>query len=141
MSQGNVNILMELWAATTEDGNAPFWDHWEMLLTIDAINGGDTPWQSFTASYSGIRPPKDPPNWILKEYTVFFCDPLTVVWSIISNMDFKGNSDYVPYIEFKGEKQHWSDLMSGGWAWKQAIVFFTLHAPPAPHTNSGLGYY
>ena len=87
-----------------------------MLATIDAINDGDAPWQSFTASYSRTRPPKDPPDWMLKDYTVFFCDPLTVVWNIVSNPDFNGQFDYAPYMEFENEKQRLSDLMSGNWA-------------------------
>ena len=121
MSQGNIDILMEPWATTNGDGQAPFQDHQEMLATIDAINNGDAPWQSFTASYSGTRPPKDPPDWMLKDYTVFFRDPLTVVRNIVSNPDFNGQFDYAPYTEFENEKQRLSDLMSGNWAWKQAV--------------------
>jgi hypothetical protein len=121
MSQGNIDILMELWNSTTEDGQAPFQDHREMLATIDAIKCGDTPWQSFTASYSGARPPGNAPDWMLKEYTTFFRDPLAVVRSIISNPDFNDRFDYAPYTEFEDEKQRWSDLMSGKWAWKQAV--------------------
>lgn len=128
MSQGNVDILMELWAATAEDREGPFQDHREMLAAIDAIKEGDTPWQSFTASYSGTRPPKGPPDWMLKDYTVFFRDPLAVVRSIISNPDFNSQFDYAPYMEFEGEKQRWSDLMSGGWAWKQAVGFVSTVA-------------
>ena len=123
MSQGNIDILMELWASTTEDGQAPFQDHREMLVTIDAIDCGDTPWQSFTASYSGTRPPGAPPDWMLKEYTVFFRDPLAVVRGIVSNPDFDGQFDYAPYTEFEDGKQRWSDVMSGKWAWKQAVGF------------------
>jgi hypothetical protein len=121
MSRGNIDILMELWATTTGDGQAPFRDHREMLATIDAINGGDAPWQSFIASYSGTKPPNDPPDWMLKNYTVFFRDPLAVVRSIIANPDFDGQFDYAAYTEFEGGKRRWSDLMSGKWAWKQAV--------------------
>ena len=126
MSQGNIDILMELWASTTEDGQAPFRDHREMLATIDAINSSGTPWQSFTATYSGTKPPKDPPDWMLKEYTVFFRDPLAVVRSIILNPDLNGQFDYAPYMESEDEKQRWSDLMSGKWAWKQAVGFVLI---------------
>ena len=61
MSQGNVDILMELWASTTPDGQAPFQNH-QMLVTIDGIDGGDISWQSFTAKYSGTKPPGNAPN-------------------------------------------------------------------------------
>jgi hypothetical protein len=119
---------MELWASTTADGRAPFHDHQEMVETIDAIHGGDTPWQSFTASYAGAKPPSNIPDWMLKEHTIFFRDPLAVVRNIISNPDFDGQFDYAPYTEFEDEKQRWTDLMSGKWAWKQAVgsvrIFF-----------------
>lgn len=133
MSQGNVDILMELWASTVEDGQAPFQNHREMLETIDAIDCSNTPWQSFSANYSGNKPLNDPPDWMLKDYTVFFRDPLAVVRSIISNPDFNGQFDYVPYIESEGEKRRWTDLMSGQWAWKQAVGSFNSHISPAFH--------
>ena len=123
MSQANIDILMDLWASTTADGQAPFRDHREMLATIDAIDGGDTPWECFTASYSKTKPPANTPDWMLKKYTVFFRDPLAVVWAIISNPDFNGQFDYAPYMEFEDEKQRWTDVMSGKWAWKQAVGF------------------
>jgi hypothetical protein len=122
VSGEHVDVLMELWASTTESGQAPFQDCQEMLTAIDAIDGGgDTAWQSFTASYSGTTPPKDVPDWMLKDYTVFFRNPLSVVRNIISNPDFNGQFDYAPYMEFEDEKQRRSDLMSGKWAWKQAV--------------------
>ena len=130
MSQGNIDILMELWASTSADGRAPFRDHRDMLATIDAIKGGDTPWQSFTASYSGTKPPGNPPDWMLKKYTVFFRDPLAVVRNIISNPDFSGQFDYAPYMEFEDEKQHWTDIMSGKWAWKQAVGLIQTSMTP-----------
>ena len=58
---------------------------------------------------------------MLKEYTVFFRDPLTVVCNIISNPDFNSQFNYAPYTEFEDEKQCWTDVMSGKWAWKQAV--------------------
>jgi hypothetical protein len=41
-----------------------------MLETINAIDGCNTPWQSFSASYSGDKPPNNIPDWMLKDYTV-----------------------------------------------------------------------
>ena len=122
MSQGNIDILMELWASTT-DSQPPFRNHREMLETIDTIETGDTSWQSFTATYSGTPPPDNPPDWMMKQYTFFFCDLLAVVRNIVSNPDFNGQFDYAPYKEFEGEKRSWQDLMSGEWAWKQAVSF------------------
>lgn len=121
MSQADIDTLMRLWATTTSDGLAPFQNHQEMLATIDAIKLGDIPWQTFSAKYCGEVPSNNPPDWMLKEYTVCFRDPLSVVRSMISNPDFKGQFDYAPYAEFEGGKRRWTDLMSGAWAWKQAV--------------------
>ena len=121
MSQADIDTLMQLWASTTSDGSAPFQNHQEMLETIDAIDVGDIPWQSFSANYSGAIPPGNPPDWMLREYTVFFRDPLSVVRSMISNPNFKGQFDYAPYREFAGGHRRLADLMSGNWAWKQAV--------------------
>ena len=126
MSQTDIDTLMRLWASTTSDGCAPFQNHQEMLATIDAINLRDIPWQSFSAQYSGTVPPGNAPDWMLHEYRVFFRDPLSVVRSMISNPDFKGQFDYAPYREFKGSQRRLVDLMSGNWAWKQAVCFVTF---------------
>ena len=126
MSQGDTDTLMRLWAATTPDGYAPFLNHQEMLATIDAIDLGDIPWQSFLVKYSGDIPPTNPPDWMLKEYTVYFRDPLSVVRSMIANPDFRGQFDYSPYMEFEDGKRRWTDVMSGDWAWKQAVRFHSI---------------
>jgi len=89
MSHGDVDTLMRLWATTTLDGCAPFSNHQEMLTAIDAIDVGDVPWQSFSATYSGMAPPVNPPDWMLKEYTVYFRDPLAVIRNMVSNPEFK----------------------------------------------------
>ena len=126
MSQADVDTLMRLWAATTSDGCAPFLNHQEMLSTIDAIDLGDIPWQSFSAKYSGDIPPTNPPDWMLKEYTVYFRDPLSVIRSMISNPDFKNQFDYAPYREFEDGKRRWTDVMSGNWVWKQAVCLTSV---------------
>jgi len=124
MSQADVDVLMRLWASTTPDGLPPFLNHQEMLATIDAINLADIPWQSFSATYTGTIPPGDAPDWMTRDYTVFFRDPLSVIRSMISNPDFKGQFDYAPYREFEGGQRRLGDLMSGNWAWKQAVCNF-----------------
>jgi len=123
VSQGDVDILMQLWASTTVDHCAPFENHQHMLATIDAIKDGDAPWHSFSAKYSGVHPPKNPPDWMVKEYTVFYRDPLTVIRNMISNPTFNGQFDYAPYMEFEDESRQRSDVMSGDWAWEQAAGF------------------
>ena len=133
MSQADIDTLMRLWAATTPDGCAPFLNHQEMLTTIDAISLGDIPWQSFSAKYSGEVPPTNPPDWMSKEYTVYFRDPLSVVRSMISNPDFRGQFDYAPYREFEDGKRRWTDVMSGDWVWDQAVRFSSILMRCRPH--------
>ena len=119
MLQNNVDTLMRLW--TTSNGHAPFLNHYNMLSTIDAINFQDVQWQSFSTKYSGDVPPVNPPDWMLKEYTVHFRDPLSVVRNMIFNPDFKGQFDYAPYREFEDGTRRWTDVMSGNLVWKQVV--------------------
>lgn len=121
MSQGEIDTLMQLWASTTADHRAPFEGHEDMLAAIDAIEDGDAPWHSFSAKYSGPHPSGNPPDWMVKEYTVYHRNPLTVLRQIISNPSFKGQFDYAPYKEFEDGVRRWSDVMSGDWASKQAV--------------------
>ena len=121
MSHADVDTLMRLWATTSSDGHAPFSNHHDMLSTIDVIDLRDSLWQTFSAKYSGNAPPENPPDWMLKEYTVYFRDPLCIVRSMISNPDFKGQFDYAPYRAFEDGIRRWTDIMSGNWAWKQAV--------------------
>ena len=104
----------------------PFLNHHDMLAAIDTIDLKDVQWQSFSAIYSSKTPPANPPNWMLKEYTIHFCDPLLIVQSMISNPDFKGQFDYVPFREFKNGVHRWTDIMSGNWAWRQVVYSTTF---------------
>ena len=140
MSHADIDTLMRLWASTTSDGCAPFLNHQELLTKIDAIDVRDVPWQSFSAKYSGTPPPTDPPDWMLKEYTIYFRDPLAVVRNMISNPGFKHQFDYTPYREFEDGVRRWTDLMSGDWAWDHAVclpsISMTRTAHHAPRTLS-----
>ena len=131
---------MRLWAATNSDGHAPFRNHQDMLSKIDAIDLADIPWQSFSAKYSGEVPLADPPDWMLKDYTVYYRDPLSVIRSMIANPAFKGQFDYAPFRELEGGTRRWTDIMSGNWAWKQAVRsrLFTRSVPTLTET---LGRY
>ena len=91
MSAGNVNILMNLWAATQdikgEVVNPPFMDTWDQHSTIDLIPLGNIPWQGFKFKYTGIIP-ENAPTWMTKEYDVWFHNPLEVMEAQIGNPDF-----------------------------------------------------
>lgn len=126
MSQANIDTLLRLWANTLPDGCPPFQNHQGMLATIDAINLKDIKWQSFSAKFSGKIPPASPPDWMLKDYIVYFRNPLSLVRSMISNPNFKGQFDYAPYREFEDGLRRWTDVMSGDWAWRQAVWFLII---------------
>jgi len=140
MSHRDIDTLMRLWAATTTGDCTPFSNHQEILVAINAIDIGDVPWQSFSAKYSETVPPTNPPDWMLKEYTVYFRDPLVVIRNMLSNPEFKNQFDYAPYREFEDGVHRWTDLMSGDWAWEQAVrvssIFTTRTTHNSPRTLS-----
>ena len=57
---------------------------------------------------------------MVKEYTVYSRNPLTVIQNMISNPAFNGQFDYSPYAEFEDKSRRRSDVMSGDWAWEKA---------------------
>ena len=125
MSAGNVNILMNLWAATQdvkgEDVNPPFADTQDLHSTIDSIPLGDIPWQGFKVKYTSDIP-ENAPTWMTKEYDVWFRNPLEVMEAQIGNPDFDNEIDYAPKQVFSRNKKHqYTDFMSGQWPWDQAV--------------------
>ncbi|KAH9886281.1 hypothetical protein C8Q73DRAFT_658720 [Cubamyces lactineus] len=121
MSAGNINELMQLWAATLPPGqDPPFADAKDMLNTIDLIPLVDMPWQAFIVKYVGPQPARDPPPWMDKEYTVWFRCPRHVLHMQLSNSDFAAEMDYTPRRVYRGDEREYGDFMSGDWAWSQA---------------------
>jgi hypothetical protein len=55
------------------------------------------------------------------EYEVYFKDPRGLVQDIISNPDFASIFDYAPYHEYLDGVHHFQNMMSGNWAWRQAV--------------------
>ena len=126
MSAGDIDVLLDLWAASLfRHGDCPpYADHVDMNETIDSIPHGDVRWQSFTTTYNGERPQngEDVPSWMDAEYDVWFRDPHTLVCNLLSNPDFDGEFDYVPYKEFEpnGDRR-FQNFFSGDWVWSQAV--------------------
>ena len=120
MSAGNIDELLELWAAPS--GEAPFIDHVHLYNTIDAIPVGGVPWQSFSVSYTGPRPETDVPPWMEETYEVYFRDPHQLFVNMLANPTFAQDFDYTPMQQFNtnGSRQY-QHFMSGDWAWKQAV--------------------
>ena len=127
MSSGDINVLLDLWAASLVEhgGHPPFADHRDLHGTLDAISYGDVPWKSFSTTYSGDLPADDIPTWMTAEYDVWFRDPRLVVQNMLSNPDFRDGFDNAPYQDFdKNGDRRFGDFFSGDWVWKQAVGLF-----------------
>lgn len=125
MSAGNISLLMDLWAAHQQSDNAtpnpPFQNAKDLHDTIDSIPLGDIPWEGFKVKYDGEIPAHSP-SWMTKDYEVWFHNPLDVMESQIGNPDFAHEIDFAPKEVFgKNKKRQYTDLMSGQWAWDQAV--------------------
>lgn len=115
---------MDLWTASLLKHHdvGPFKNHDELYKTIDDIPLGDVPWQSFTMEYGGERPEGQAPSWMDAEYEVWFRDPHEVIRNMLANPDFNGEFDYGPVKEYYANgKRRFKNLMSGTWAWEQAV--------------------
>ena len=127
MSGKKIDKLMSLMAQLNPQDDPPFADHDDLYTTIDSIPLGDVPWQSFNIRYSGSLPEDDIPPWMTEEYEVWFRDPLKVMEQQIANPDFAEEFDFSPKHVFDSNgKRQYGDLMSGNWAWEQAVRF-TFH--------------
>ena len=57
-------------------------------------------------------------------YKVYYCNPCDVIKNIIADTTFKHTFDYAPYQEFDGDgDQQYENVMSGDWAYHQAVSF------------------
>ncbi|KAJ7745315.1 hypothetical protein B0H16DRAFT_1321753, partial [Mycena metata] len=99
----------------------PFADHKDLYSTIDAIQQGDVPWQSFSVTYTGPLPTSGvAPAWMTEKYEVWFRSPLGIFEKQLANPDFKDEMDWAPKRMFKNGKRQYVDLFSGNWVWEQA---------------------
>jgi hypothetical protein len=125
MSAGNINTLLNLWAATLlkHDEPPPFANSADMYKTIDSTPLGDIPWQSFLVTYDGDA--LDPaPQWMSTEYEVCFRDPRLVVRNMVDNPDYKDSFDTTPIRVFDiGDYHQYQSFMSGDWAWNGVVHF------------------
>ncbi|KAH9029736.1 hypothetical protein EDB84DRAFT_1562744 [Lactarius hengduanensis] len=115
---------LNLWSATSfKHGStvgAPWRSAKEMYATIDTIEIGSLPFQTFMFQYTGPKP-LVPPCWMEEAYELNTRNILEVIQEQLATSDFKSQFDYVPYKEFNGRGERvWSNLMSGQWASMQA---------------------
>jgi hypothetical protein len=143
MSAGQIDTLLDIWAATLikHDDSPPFTGHRNLYETIDSTPLGDVSWQTFSMSYSGTRPAENVLPWMTAEYDVWFRDPHLLVHNMLSNPDFAAEIEYVPYRDYTDDnKRCYKNFLSGDWAWKQAVCYTSCLEPTVPQTNSMLLY-
>jgi hypothetical protein len=129
MPGAQVDVLFDLWAASGDEGTEPpFSSHNDLYDTIDSIKLGGLPWLCFTVRYSGTLPIGEVPTWMMTEYEVWCRDVRLLMRNQLANPDFNGEIDYSPLqISEPTGKREWSNLMTGNWAWKQAVSDFTKY--------------
>ncbi|KAJ6622831.1 hypothetical protein B0H10DRAFT_1944422 [Mycena sp. CBHHK59/15] len=111
-----IDCLSQLLAALYQEADPLFADHKDLYATIDAIQQGDVPWQSFTVTYMGPLPESgEVPVWMTEKYEVWFRSPLGIFEKQIANPDFKDEMDWAPKRIFKDGKCQYVDLFSGNW--------------------------
>jgi hypothetical protein len=131
-SKHEINEGLNLWLAAIiknkSNGDVPWNSAEELYNTIDSIQAGNAPWKAYKFRYTGPKPDGIVPQWMEQEYELNTRDILAVVKQQLATLEFNGKFDYVPYQEFgpDGERM-WSNLMSGHWAWKEAVRSFYLN--------------
>jgi hypothetical protein len=144
ISAGDISYLMTLWDSYQnrvvtnqfdhpDHIDPPFANSQSLYDTIDSIPFGDIPWEGFKVKYDG-EIPNNAPSWMTSEYDVWYRNPLDVMEAQLGNPEFASCIDYAPK-EVKnagnGQRQY-IDLMSGEWAWEQAVIvpqasFYVIH--------------
>ncbi|KAK0214697.1 hypothetical protein EDD85DRAFT_782747 [Armillaria nabsnona] len=107
MSAGQLNDLLQIWAATMSAGSdPPFASADDLYWTVDATDIGNVPWQSFTVSYNGEMGVGELPAWKTAQYEVFFCDPYAMLQNQLGNQDFANEMDFSPKRVTDAEGKH-----------------------------------
>jgi len=124
-SEREINKGLDLWlAASLKAGNdtpLPWSSAEEMYRTIDAIQEGDAPFETICFKYAGpIRP--NPPAWMTETYELCTRNSRTLLHHQLVMTDFTSTFTPKPYHQFNhtGDRV-WSNLMSGDWAWNEAV--------------------
>ena len=129
MSQAQMDLLFDLLVAYTKklnpDAEPPFVNHEDLLATINATPSAMPSWDYFTVCYTGPLL-SQPPSWMLQEHTVWYRDAKKTIAAMLKNPNFLGEVQHSPFKEYDSNgKRIYKDLMSGDWAWLQAVQIFS----------------
>ena len=107
MPAGQIDDLLNIVAMmnAAAGGEASFTTHKDIYNTINATTLGNTPWDHFNLNYQG-KTDENSPSWQTEDFTVWFCNPLTVLHNLLSNCNFEEGFDYSPFQEHDGNNNH-----------------------------------
>lgn len=124
-SAPKISRALDLWAASVlkHGEEIPWKSTDELYATIDSIQHGDAPWRLYKVRYQGARPVgRTPPKWMTEEFELCTRDARVVLHQQLATAEFHDKFDYTPHRKFdKKNSRVWSNLMSGDWAWTQAV--------------------
>jgi hypothetical protein len=140
-SAAKIDRALDMWAASVLEfgGDSPWKTPAELYSAIDAIRHGDSPWKVYHIRYRGPLPPGTPPKWMTDEYELCTRDSRQLLLQQLASSHFKDSINLTPYQQFdKSGQRSWSNLMSGDWAWKQAVCGMAqVSTFKLTHTYSG----
>jgi hypothetical protein len=130
-SEQHINKGLDLWLATKlkagDDTPLDWSSAQEMYNTIDSIQEGDVPFTTVEFKYSGPLPP-NPPSWMMQTYELCTRDARHLLHNQLAITGLPdGAFNERPYRQFDHTGAGvWSNLMSGEWAYIEAVHFSTI---------------
>ncbi|KAI9432522.1 hypothetical protein H4582DRAFT_1821021 [Lactarius indigo] len=129
ISATNIDVLLQLWAQSMSkfDSPAPFKNHEDLYTLINSSAHSDVPWECLVTTVpEGVD--KDAPSWMRTVYEVWYRNPDSMVSKMLSNPDFQGQFDLLPYVDLNADgTRRWSNVMSGNIAWRRSGDIFAAN--------------
>ena len=126
-SERQINQALDLWRvaiiqAQGDTANIPWDSAAQMYNTINSIQEGSVPWKTVKFWYTGPFPAGTPPRWMTEDYELCFRDPCSILLNQITSPELQNHFNYVSYKQFDSHRECvWSNLISGEWAWNEAV--------------------
>ena len=124
-SAWEINKGLDLWLASNlkavQDTPLPSSSVEEMYQTINAIQEGDTPFETIQFKTVGPICPNTP-AWMTATYELCTWNPQTLLHHQLATTEFADTFDPRPSRQFKHAGDCvWSNLMSGNFVWNEAV--------------------